>query len=222
MTSLFQRDRAVIISKSQLYSAHDILVLCKPVWLAVAELRSGWPCERAEGWGALCQNSGFESWFRHQATVCLWKSNLFMIVSLVEVTSVTTYLCIVWRIKPSWRTWRNSIRCRVPHEYSFSLRTPYLLSFFIFGCAGLGCRARAFPDCWLGATLQLPAGFSWWWPRLQPSSGSRVLGAQFLWGMWGLPRPGIEPISPAEAGGFLTTTGAPGKPTFSLLTGILY
>ena len=30
-------------------------------------------------------------------------------------------------------------------------------------------------------------------------------------GMWDLPRPGIEPVSPALAGGFLTTA-PPGKP----------
>ena len=36
--------------------------------------------------------------------------------------------------------------------------------------------------------------------------------------MWDLPRPGLEPVSPALAGGFLTTA-PPGKPhTFYLLT----
>ena len=34
--------------------------------------------------------------------------------------------------------------------------------------------------------------------------------AQLLWGMWNLPRPGIEPMSPALAGGFLFTV-PPGK-----------
>ena len=38
--------------------------------------------------------------------------------------------------------------------------------------------------------------------------GSR---AQLLCGMWDLPRPGLEPMSPALAGGFLTTA-PPGKP----------
>ena len=40
------------------------------------------------------------------------------------------------------------------------------------------------------------------------SCGSR---AQLLCGMWDLPRPGLEPVSPALAGGFLTTA-PPGKP----------
>ena len=38
--------------------------------------------------------------------------------------------------------------------------------------------------------------------------GSR---AQLLRGMWDLPRPELEPVSPALAGGFLTTA-PPGKP----------
>ena len=40
--------------------------------------------------------------------------------------------------------------------------------------------------------------------------GSR---AQQLRGMWDLPRPGHEPVSPASAGG-LSTTASPGKPEF--------
>ena len=34
--------------------------------------------------------------------------------------------------------------------------------------------------------------------------------ASLLRGMWDLPRPGLEPVSPALAGGFFTTT-PPGK-----------
>ena len=37
------------------------------------------------------------------------------------------------------------------------------------------------------------------------------LRAQLLRGMWYLPRPGLEPVSPALAGGF-STTAPPGKP----------
>ena len=40
------------------------------------------------------------------------------------------------------------------------------------------------------------------------SCGSR---AQVLRSMWGLPRPGLEPVSPALAGRF-STTAPPGKP----------
>ena len=44
--------------------------------------------------------------------------------------------------------------------------------------------------------------------RRLSNCGSR---AQLLRGMWDLPRPGLEPVSPALAGGFLTTAPA-GKP----------
>ena len=42
--------------------------------------------------------------------------------------------------------------------------------------------------------------------------------ASLLHGMWDLPGPGLEPVSPALAGGFLTTA-PPGK---SLFLGILF
>ena len=53
-------------------------------------------------------------------------------------------------------------------------------------------------------------GVSLWWPLLLRSSGARRLRscgarAQLLRGMWNLPGPGIKPVSPALAGGFLTT-----------------
>ena len=44
--------------------------------------------------------------------------------------------------------------------------------------------------------------------RRLSSCGSR---AQLLHGMWDLPRPGLEPVSPALAGR-LPTTAPPGKP----------
>ena len=54
--------------------------------------------------------------------------------------------------------------------------------------------------------------------RRLSSCGSR---AQLLHGMWDLPRPGLEPVSPALAGRF-STTAPPGKPlTCVLLRGNL-
>ena len=63
------------------------------------------------------------------------------------------------------------------------------------------------------------AGFSLWWLLLLRSTGFRCVAsvvvapglsscgsrAQLLHGMWDLPGPGIEPVSPALAAGFLTT-----------------
>ena len=46
--------------------------------------------------------------------------------------------------------------------------------------------------------------------RRLSNCGSR---AQLLRGMWDLPRPGLEPVSPALAGRF-STTAPPGKPPF--------
>ena len=44
--------------------------------------------------------------------------------------------------------------------------------------------------------------------------------AQLLRGMWDLPRPGLEPVSPALAGRF-STTAPPGKPLLLLLNIVL-
>ena len=49
--------------------------------------------------------------------------------------------------------------------------------------------------------------------RRLSSRGSR---AQLLRGMWDLPRPGLEPVSPALAGRF-STTAPPGKPRMVVL-----
>ena len=54
--------------------------------------------------------------------------------------------------------------------------------------------------------------------RRLSNCGSR---AQLLRGMWDLPRPGLEPMSPALAGGFLTTA-PPGKPTLNFYPLIIF
>ena len=84
---------------------------------------------------------------------------------------------------------------------------------------GLRFCARAFSSCgkWgppfivvrgpLTITASLVAEHRLQTRRLS-SCGSR---AQLLRGRWDLPRPGLEPVSPALAGGF-STTAPPGKP----------
>ena len=54
--------------------------------------------------------------------------------------------------------------------------------------------------------------------RRLSSCGSR---AQLLHGMWDLPRPGLEPVSPALAGRF-STTAPPGKPLKSVFIFVLF
>ena len=108
----------------------------------------------------------------------------------------------------------------------------YKFILFIFGCVGSSFRARAFSSCgkrgplflavWGPLFLAVRGPFTIAAPpvaghRLQTrrlsSCGSR---AQLLHGMWDLPRPGLEPLSPALAGRF-STTAPPGKPSYTLL-----
>ena len=84
---------------------------------------------------------------------------------------------------------------------------------------GLRFCARAFSSCGeRGHSSSRCAGLSLSRPLLLWSTGSRragsvivAHGAQLLHGMWDLPRPGLEPVSPALAGRF-STTAPPGKP----------
>ena len=89
---------------------------------------------------------------------------------------------------------------------------------------GLRFCARAFPNCGergplfiavrgaLTIAASLVAQHRLQTRRLS-SCGSR---AQLLCGMWDLPKPGLEPASPALAGGF-STTAPPGKPASFIL-----
>ena len=99
----------------------------------------------------------------------------------------------------------------------------FLIYLFIF-MAVLGLRfcARAFSSCGkrgplfiavrgpLTIAASLVAEHRLQTRRLS-TCGSR---AQLLCGMWDLPRPGLEPVSPALAGRF-STTAPPGKPNIS-------
>ena len=96
---------------------------------------------------------------------------------------------------------------------------------------GLRCCTRAFSSCGeLGLLFIAVHGFSLQWRLLLQSTGSRRAGfsscgswalerrlsscgtwASLLCDMWDLPGPGLEPMSPALAGRFLTTVPQ-GKP----------
>ena len=110
----------------------------------------------------------------------------------------------------------------------FLIATLFIYLFiFIFGCVGSSFHARAFSSCGKRGplfmvvrgplfiavhrplTIVAPpvAGHRLQTHRLS-SCGSR---AQPLRSMWDLPRPGLEPVSPALAGRF-STTAPPGKP----------
>ena len=101
----------------------------------------------------------------------------------------------------------------------FFLFIIYLLCLFL-AVLGLRVCAKAFSSCGergplfiavrgpLTITASLVAEHRLQTRRLS-SCGSRV---QLLRGMWDLPRPGLEPVSPALAGR-LSTTAPPGKPS---------
>ena len=110
---------------------------------------------------------------------------------------------------------------------------------FIFGCVGSSLLRPGFLQLQRsGATLHCSAwtycgGFSCCGARALGARASVVVAcglsscgsrAQLLRGMWDLPRPGLEPVSPALAGRFLTTT-PPGKSPLHIFkdqTGSLY
>ena len=110
----------------------------------------------------------------------------------------------------------------IVYSISFSFLSFFFLKLFIYlflSVLGLRFCARAFSSCGergplfivvrgpLIITASLVAEQRLQTRRLS-DCGSR---AQLLCSMWDLPRPGLEPVSPALAGGFLTTV-PPGKP----------
>ena len=121
----------------------------------------------------------------------------------------------------------------LPHGVENISNTIFFLIFNLLFLAVLGPRlcARAFSSCgeWgplfiaahrpLTIAASLVAEHRLQTRRLS-SCGSRI---QLLSGMWDLPRPGLEPVSPALAGR-LPTTAPPGKPRilffYSFIIGI--
>ena len=101
----------------------------------------------------------------------------------------------------------------------------YLFIYLFMAVLGLRFCARAFPSCgkWgplfiavrgpLTITASLVVEHRLQTRRLS-RCGSR---AQLLRGMWDLPRPGLEPVSPALADRF-STTAPPGKPRLKVFT----
>ena len=104
--------------------------------------------------------------------------------------------------------------------YFFKKINLFIYLYLFLAVLGLRFCARAFSSCGKRGSLfiavcrpltivaSLVAEHRLQMRRLS-SCGSR---AQLLRGMWDLPRPGLEPVSPALAGRFLTTA-PPGKPS---------
>ena len=124
----------------------------------------------------------------------------------------------------------NDKFCRRPSSPNastiFFFFNTFIIYLFIYILAVLGPRlcARAFSSCSKRGPLFIavrgpltiaasPVAEHRLQTRRLSSCGSRAL---LLRGMWDLPRPGLEPVSPALAGGF-STTAPPGKPHFFFL-----
>ena len=86
-----------------------------------------------------------------------------------------------------------------------------LIYFFIFVALGLHCCRWAFSSCgeqgllFLGVRGLLTVEASQSTGCRHTAVSSCGTQAQLLGGMWNLPGPGIEPVSPAPAGTFLST-----------------
>ena len=76
-------------------------------------------------------------------------------------------------------------------------------------CIGFSCCTVQVLGCegFTGVAHGLSSSNSWALECRLSDCGAQAL---LLQGMWDLPRPGIEPVSPELAGGF-STTGSPGK-----------
>ena len=115
---------------------------------------------------------------------------------------------IVGRFFTSWATGEAP-------KYSFR---KILFIYLFLLVLGLSCCTRAFSGCCeQGSPFLRCLAFSLRWLLLFQSVGSRCVGVnrcstrtELLWGMWDLPGPGMEPVSSALAGGFLST-GPPEK-----------
>ena len=129
------------------------------------------------------------------------------------------------------RTWQAFNKCCSCTNYSENLIFRYfqLCDFFFFlnkfiylyfwmHWVFVAARGLSLVSASRGYSSMQCASFSLRWLLLLRSTGSRRLGfsscgvrAQLLRGTWDLPRRGLEPVSPALAGRFLTTA-PPGRP----------
>ena len=145
---------------------------------------------------------------------------------------VTNVNKLHWLSTRSWHIFlyfRINLKCLINVYYLFNktylfLKIIYLFIYLFMAVLGLRFCARAFPSCGkrgplfiamrgpLTIVASLVAEHRLQTRRLS-NCGSR---AQLLCGMWVLPRPGLEPVSPALAGRF-STTAPPGKPLIVVL-----
>ena len=119
--------------------------------------------------------------------------------------------------------------CSIAHRSSTFVFFFFLIYLLFLAVLGLRFCARAFSSCGergplfiavrgpLTVAASLVAEHRLQMRRLS-SCGSQ---AQLFRGLWDLPRPGLEPVSPALAGRF-STTAPPGKPYICLFIHIAF
>ena len=120
-------------------------------------------------------------------------------------------------------TWLRAWSSRPSAQPPFPKTQPHTSAFCVLSCLfilttlGLRCCVWAFLGVVSGGySISCGISVSWW--LLLPWSTALGVQAQWLWHVafvvrwhvWNVPGPGIEPVSPALAGGFLTP-GSPGK-----------
>ena len=149
----------------------------------------------------------------------LHNSLLFLVYSSANVVTFSLFwrmflLINLWTIRKEFLLLYECLFCFISFFFNITL----FIYLYFMAVLGLRFCARVFSSCgkWgplfiavrgpLTIVASLVAEHRLQTRRLS-NCGSR---AQVLRGMWDLPRPGIEPMFPALAGGFLTT-GPPGK-----------
>ena len=163
-----------------------------------------------ESWLCLSRSCFHRTW-------CLlsgwWEdAGMWDLPSLPDLTGVEK------RVPGSWQPWVPGL--------SQPFLWPLLYLFVYFGPCWVFVAVRGFslvPVSWSYSSLWY-AGSSLRW-LLVASTGSRVHGLQWSWMhglscMWNLCGPGIKPVSPALAGGYLAT-GPPGKSFLVILSQIM-
>ena len=118
----------------------------------------------------------------------------FIFILILFIFLAVLGLCCCVRVFLQLRRAGATLRCVA--------RASHCSGFSCCGVWALGTRA----------SVVVAHGLSSWGSRaLERRLSSCAARAQLPHGMWDLPRPGLKPVSPALAGGFLTTA-PPGKP----------
>ena len=151
----------------------------------------------------------------------------FMIKTLQKVGIEGTYLNHIWPIYGNiWAIYDKPTENIVFFFFlmkGFSFKFIYLFIYFWLCWVFVSVRGLSLAVAGGGHSSSRCAGLSLSRPLLLRSTGSRragsvivAHGSSLLCGMWDLPRPGLEPVSPALAGR-LSTAAPPGKPPTSFL-----